>query len=57
MDFSPHLLDQYETRLNSLTTLQRKYRKSTSELIEYLAQITEDIENIDHSDEIIEDQN
>lgn len=56
LDYSPHLLDQYETRLNSLATLQRKYRKTTSELIEYLAQITEDIDNIDNSDEIIEDQ-
>lgn len=56
LDFNPHLLDEYETRLNSLSSLQRKYRKSTSELIEYLAQITEDIENIDHSDELIEDQ-
>ena len=56
LDFSPRLLDQHEARLNSLSTLQRKYRKTTAELIEYLTQITEEIENIDHSDEIIENQ-
>ena len=56
LDFSPHLLDQHETRLNTLSSLQRKYRKTTAELLEYLAKITEDIENIDHSDEMIEDQ-
>jgi len=56
LDFNPHLLDQHETRLNSLSSLQRKYRKSTPELLEYLLKITEDIENIDHSDELIEDQ-
>jgi DNA repair protein RecN (Recombination protein N) len=56
LDFNPNLLEEFETRLNSLSSLQRKYRKSTSELIEYLAQISEDIENIDHSDELIEEQ-
>lgn len=56
LDFNPHLLDEYETRLNSLNSLKRKYRKTIPELIEYLAQITRDIENIDNIDEVIADQ-
>ncbi|MBU1020856.1 MAG: hypothetical protein KJ847_06525, partial [Firmicutes bacterium] len=56
LDFDPRLLDTYQERMNSLESLKRKYRKNISELIEYLAQITKDISNIDNFDEVIEDQ-
>ncbi|MFK5883941.1 MAG: AAA family ATPase, partial [Candidatus Izemoplasma sp.] len=39
IDFDPRLLDENETRLNSLESLERKYRKSISEIIDYLDEI------------------
>lgn len=56
LDFNPRILDQYQDRLNSLSSLKRKYRKDLPELIDYLAQITKDINNIDNFDDVIIDQ-
>lgn len=54
LDFNPLLLDEHQDRLSQLDGLKRKYRKSIPELIAYLEEITEDIDNIDHYDEVIE---
>lgn len=56
LDFDPKQLDVYQDRMNSLESLKRKYRKDISELIDYLAQISKDLSNIDNFDEIIVDQ-
>lgn len=56
LDFNPRLLDAHQERLNSLDSLKRKYRKDIPSLIDYLAQIKKDIENVDNFDEIIIDQ-
>ena len=56
LDFNPSLLDRHQERLNDLASLQRKYRKTIPELMEYLRQISEDIENIDHYDDVLEAQ-
>jgi len=56
LDFNPKLLDNYQERLNSLNSLKRKYRKDIPELIDYLSEITKDINNIDNFDEVIMNQ-
>jgi DNA repair protein RecN (Recombination protein N) len=56
LDFNPEQLDVYQERLNDLKTLKRKYKKNIPELIEYLTNITSDIENADHFDELVEQQ-
>jgi DNA repair protein RecN (Recombination protein N) len=56
LDFDPKQLDVYQDRMNSLESLKRKYRKDIGELIEYLAQISKDLSNIDNFDEVIADQ-
>jgi DNA repair protein RecN (Recombination protein N) len=56
LDFNPMVLEENETRLNSLKTLQRKYRKTVPELIDYLEEITRDLNNIEHYDDVIEQQ-
>ncbi|QMS85688.1 DNA repair protein RecN [Candidatus Xianfuyuplasma coldseepsis] len=56
LDFSPALMDQYQDRLNELDGLKRKYRKSIPELIRYLETITNDIDNIDHYDDVVREQ-
>jgi len=53
LDFNPQLLDEYQDRLSQLDSLKRKYRKTIPEIIEYLAEITEDIENVEHYDDVI----
>ena len=53
LDFDPRLLDEYQERLNRLDALKRKYRKSVPELIEYLHEISADINNVDHYDDVI----
>ncbi len=54
LDFDPRELDQSMERLNDLEKIKRKYRKDIPELINYLDEITEDIETIDHFDYRIE---
>lgn len=56
LDFDPRLLDQHQDRLHELEKLKRKYRKDLPELIDYLDQITRDINNVDHYDEVLLDQ-
>jgi DNA repair protein RecN (Recombination protein N) len=56
LDFNPRLLDAHQERLNTLDSLQRKYRKDIPGLIAYLDQIKKDINNIDNFDEVINDQ-
>jgi len=56
LDFNPEVLDEYQTRLNDLDNLKRKYRKTIPEIIDYLAEITEDIENVEHYDDVIKAQ-
>ena len=56
LDFNPRQLDNYQDRLNDLDKIKRKYRKELPELIDYLETITKDIENIDHYDDVLIDQ-
>lgn len=56
LDYSPQLLDEYQERLNRLSSLQRKYRKTIPELIAYYEEIRDEIENIDHYDDLLEVQ-
>lgn len=56
LDFDPSILEEQESRLNSLDVLKRKYRKDIEGLIVYLDQITKDISNIDNYDDVISDQ-
>ncbi len=56
LDFNPHQLDKYQDRLNELDNIKRKYRKELPELIDYLETITKDIDNIDHYDDVLIDQ-
>lgn len=53
LDFDPRLLDSLQERLNSLDSLKRKYKKELPDLIKYLGNIKEDIENIDNFEEVI----
>jgi DNA repair protein RecN (Recombination protein N) len=56
LDYNPTLLDQHQERLNELDVLKRKYRKTIPEIIDYLAIISEEIDNIDHNDERLKEQ-
>jgi DNA repair protein RecN (Recombination protein N) len=56
LDFDPRLLDSHQERLNSLDRLKRKYRKSIEEILAYYEEITKDIDNIEHYDDVILDQ-
>jgi DNA repair protein RecN (Recombination protein N) len=56
LDFDPSILEEHESRLNSLDGLKRKYRKNIEELLLYLEQITKDINNIDNYDDVINEQ-
>ncbi|MEC9484758.1 MAG: DNA repair protein RecN [Candidatus Izemoplasma sp.] len=55
LDFDPKELDTMQTRLHQLETLEQKYRKSIPELMAYLDEISYDIENIDHYDDVIKE--
>lgn len=56
LDFDPSLLEEHQNRLHSLENLKRKYRKDIKGLLEYVDEITKDINHVDHYDEVIEDQ-
>ena len=51
LNFSPEEYDRLETRLALLNKLRRKYGKDESELIEYLEQCREKLDNIQYADE------
>lgn len=53
LDFSPEEYDQIEARLSFLHKLERKYGKDESELLTYLSQCREKLEDIQYSDERI----
>ena len=55
LDYDPRLLNKNIERITDLERLEHKYKKDVSELIEYLAQIRYDINNIDHYDDVLLD--
>lgn len=55
LDFDPYVLERNENRLNELDSIKRKYRKSIPEIIDYLDEITKDLNNIEHYDDVIND--
>lgn len=56
LDFSPYKLEELETRLNTLESLERKYKKSIKDIILYYEEIQYDIKNIENYDDILEKQ-
>lgn len=51
LDFSPEEYDALETRISLLSKLRRKYSREDDELIDYLAQCKEKLDNIQYADE------
>lgn len=51
LDFSPGEYDSLETRIAALNKLRRKYGRSEEELIPYLAECREKLDNIQYADE------
>lgn len=51
LDFSPGEYDSLETRIAALNKLQRKYGRSEEDLIPYLAECREKLDNIQYADE------
>ncbi len=51
LDFSPEEYDRLETRISLLSKLRRKYNREEDELIAYLAQCREKLDNIQYADE------
>ncbi len=51
LDFSPEEYDRLETRISLLSKLRRKYNREEDELILYLAQCKEKLDNIQYADE------
>lgn len=51
LDFSPEEYDRLETRLSLLNKLDRKYSKDEAELLEYLKQCREKLDDIEYADE------
>lgn len=50
LDYDSSLIEDINLRLSIYSTLKRKYKKNTQELIEYQSQIEEKISNIDNFD-------
>jgi len=53
IEFNPIRLEEIEQRLNLLTTLRRKYGEQISDILDYLASITAELERIENKDEIV----
>ena len=51
LDFSPEEYDKLETRISVLSKLRRKYSREEDELIAYLEQCREKLDNIQYADE------
>jgi len=51
LDFSPEEYDKLETRISLLSKLRRKYNREEDELIAYLEQCREKLDNIQYADE------
>lgn len=55
IDHDPKRLAQVEGRLDQISGLKRKYGDSVAEMLEYLAQLEQDLERLEHSQELIEE--
>ena len=53
LDFSPEEYDQLESRISLLNKLERKYSRSDAELIAYLQECREKLDNIQYAEERI----
>lgn len=51
LDFSPEEYDRLETRISLISKLRRKYGRDEDELIEYLTECREKLDNIQYADE------
>lgn len=51
LDFSPEEYDKLETRISLISKLRRKYSREEDELISYLEQCKEKLDNIQYADE------
>ena len=51
LDFSPEEYDRLETRISLISKLRRKYGRDEDELIEYLSECREKLDNIQYADE------
>ena len=54
-DFDEARLDEVEERLSLYSTLKRKYKKTTEELVEYYQKLSSELELITNFDDIIKD--
>lgn len=54
IDDNPDRLARVESRLDQITNLKRKYGDSIREMLQYLAQIREELDKLQHSQELIE---
>ena len=52
-DFSPHELDEVESRADVLYRLKKKYGSSVEEMLEYLDRCREELDRIEYADERI----
>lgn len=50
LQFDPERLNEIEGRLNELNRLKKKYGSTVSEMLEYLAKVEEEIEQIDNKE-------
>lgn len=50
-DYDPKQLAEVERRLDTIQTLKRKYGKSVDEILEYAAKIQDELEEIEHYDD------
>ena len=55
LDLDPHDLEEVQNRLGTYADLKRKYKKSTSELVEYFEKLKEDLDLIENFDDILKD--
>ncbi len=55
LEIDPHQLDDVQNRLGLYSDIRRKYKKTTSELVEYFEKLKEDLNLIDNFDDILKD--
>lgn len=53
IDHDPEKLARIDARLDQITNLKRKYGDSIEEMLEYLGQVQQDLERLEHSQELI----
>lgn len=54
IDYNADRLDEIEQRLDLIANLKRKYGNTTEEMLSYLAEISEQLNRIEHRDEMTE---